>query len=88
MLFLQLLLEKANTTISELNAEIARHMETISQLEKSIQDYQSECREHESVRRKLHNTIQELKVVTLISHKIISSCVLTVTIKKSVECTC
>ena len=43
--------------IGELKKTVSEHLDTIA-------DMKGELREEESIRRKLHNTIQELKVIT------------------------
>lgn len=48
--------------MAEERATIIAGLETAkSDLENVVQDLESKIREHESVRRSLHNTIQELK---------------------------
>ena len=44
------------------DAEIAKLKSIVAAHEETIEDNNSKLREHETVRRKLHNTIQELKV--------------------------
>lgn len=46
--------ERQTSLISELEDTIARHLQT-------IRDMEAKLRDEETIRRKLHNTVQELK---------------------------
>lgn len=54
-------LDNANQQLCERDLEIDRLKKVIQQHEATIDDNTQRMREHETVRRKLHNTIQELK---------------------------
>ncbi|KAK3103476.1 hypothetical protein FSP39_019513 [Pinctada imbricata] len=54
-------LDKEISDGKEKDREINMLKETIRQQLAEIEDYNNKCREHETLRRKLHNTIQELK---------------------------
>ena len=54
----QLALDEATSTLVDRDAEIKEHKST-------IEEYSCSFREHEALRRQLHNTIQELKVTLL-----------------------
>jgi len=54
----QLALDEATSTLVDRDAEIKEHKST-------IEEYSCSFREHEAIRRQLHNTIQELKVTLL-----------------------
>ncbi|XP_052800185.1 carboxy-terminal kinesin 2-like isoform X2 [Mya arenaria] len=57
----KLALEQATRTIADRDAEIVTHKATISGHEVTIEEYLQSFQEHETVRRQLHNSIQELK---------------------------
>ncbi|XP_059166584.1 carboxy-terminal kinesin 2-like [Physella acuta] len=57
----KLQLDNAFRDISDRNATIAEKSEVIRLKEQAIEVYQQKERDHETERRKLHNTIQELK---------------------------
>lgn len=59
----QLSLENAFRDIHARDEEIRQLKETLAQREATIEENTKTINEHETARRRLHNTIQELKVV-------------------------
>ena len=57
-----MLLEQSQKDGREKDAEILRLRGVIGAQESTIEEFNVKFREHETVRRQLHNTIQELKV--------------------------
>ena len=58
----QLGLKQTQKTIRDNEAEIAALRQTLKEREATISEQEQKIRDHETQRRKLHNTIQELKV--------------------------
>lgn len=57
----KLALGQSNNTIKERDATIVELQQKLAEQIAANEDLNSKCREHETMRRKLHNTIQELK---------------------------
>ena len=60
--YFQLNLEEALNAGRLKDEEIAKLKALVARQENTIEDLNAKAREHETTRRKLHNTIQELKV--------------------------
>lgn len=57
-------LEQSVSAGVEKDKEIADLKQQLADMEAQIENYKIKDQEHETMRRKLHNTIQELKVKT------------------------
>ena len=59
---MQLALETTTKHLHDRDAEIVGLKEVVAEKKSEIEEANRQFREHETIRRKLHNTIQELKV--------------------------
>lgn len=64
-LSLQISLEQSVSAGREKDKEISELKQLVAAMEDTIEKYKIKEQEHETMRRKLHNTIQELKVLYL-----------------------
>lgn len=70
--FIQLSLDQAFRDIRARDEEIRQLRLELAGRDATIDENNQKIREHETMRRKLHNTIQELKVLTILVYLIYS----------------
>lgn len=70
--FIQLSLDQAFRDIHARDEEIRQLRLELAGRDATIDENNQKIREHETMRRKLHNTIQELKVLTILVYLIYS----------------